>query len=973
MSGTLTTDQTKWLSALIPPTGGKGEIVTKSDAAAERLKTRAQVLEGVLGKIDTIKPDLVKASKQVEMMDKQGQKLKLLTGELDPDKEIDTRHDIGQDSKIVGDDQLQKITNLMSVIVAQQDVLRDAKVTPTGTLSGDGSGEPLFSESDIATEIWTPLFRAGVVPENLIVTRYSQVAKTFKGAQQAYSKRLQAFTEASQDKNDLIETLGLGTEAIKTCGNIADTVVAGILELNGAPKELKETYKNSIALIAAAGAGLLTVGQHLLEPGDVSKLIKAGSETLIARLGVGGLAETTQKILSKTVEGLLSASKIRENLLKGEFTAAAESLGDVVSHALDGVSTYYDIPEYGQLGGTIKGSIKSMASAKKLFEARTAGTEELVNAMTAFAKELGDLTAHVIKSNVENQQRLEAEQKKKEIDDGLQDKLKIAQRQLETITTQCISTKALGEKINEIVDSSEMNLALEVYAQLGAKVQELQKSVAKGRDPEPIGRAIGELIVDAMNKAKALEDLRTLVVQEVENAKKLTDEVQGPSDVGEPEGDEEDAGGADSEKIKEALARLEAARQSMSPEEALLAGVEIKARTEALQKDSEDFAQMLNNDFAGAMAESEDPVQQARLAVAKLEPLIAKLKQDKAWLKLMDTLANVPLKVAAAMFEQAGPLGSFKECAQNMYAAVQHLRELQKWQQSMADSRNAGASELVAAEFNRAGLEESYKQSDFINAGLKAIETIGSALKLSVALAPVGGGIEVASKLTSETAKLVTKYFDAGKLKKAWRDYETAIADPEDRKNIRQALRSNPTLSKYALAWAAVEGQSQLARDAMRSCGLSDAVLNDKDTNAHAVVEYLETLFDRDPIVLKSQPSPDSWWPAAVELSSRGWMKFLKAAADAEGSLQDTSGLAITQLLVRMEKQLPAAQATPIDETAVKLARATVDELIDALDEYTPLKDNDDPHDSMRKYASAMQALAELQRRNLPAGTPVTV
>lgn len=192
------------------------------------------------------------------------------------------------------------------------------------------------------------------------------------------------------------------------------------------------------------------------------------------------------------------------------------------------------------------------------------------------------------------------------------------------------------------------------------------------------------------------------------------------------------------------------------------------------------------------------------------------------------------------------------------------------------------------------------------------------------------------------------------------------MLDPDNRKKVRAALRSNATLAKYALAWAATEARDPLAREAMRKCGLSDAVLADEDTNAQAVVEYLETLYDKDPVVLKASPVPSRWWPGKPELSARSWIKFLAAAEKTETGLRGASSVLVTQLLVRMEKLMPAATTQPVDDTAVAAARAALDELIEVLTDYDPLDEAGEPQAEMRQYADVLLAQAELKRRTLP-------
>jgi hypothetical protein len=986
MSGTLTVEQSNWLEGLIKPSGGgKGDVAKKSDAAGTRLKTRQQVLDGVLNEIDTIKGKLAPAMQAYELIDNKGKSQKLLTSELNPDDEIDTRHDARGDSRIKDEKVLLEIGKLVRVLNAQEATLRDSYANPDGTLSDAMTDDPLFTEDEIADEIWTPLVRAGLFPENLVKKKHSEVAKMFAAAQEEYNQRLEAFRESGGSTSTTADNLGLGAEIATSVGKIA----TGVLELESFPKEIqgvsRDTIKNGIEVIAATGE-ILTVAQKSLSR-DGGTVLAAAQKGVKLAIAAAGLAEPTQKLLEKAFESAVHGGKFVSNIVQKKTDEAIGSLADALAGSLETVGSYYNDDSYKILAGRVKGSIKTLGATKKVYDAIDTGETDVVEAITELAKEAGDLVAGEIKGSIETEDRLRRERELKQITDELDSKVKAAQLQIEQLTGACLSAAKVKDDLDEVVNSTQVTLAVQVSQQLATKWQALLCSAAKGQDPGGTAREMNTLLQEAAKKIKDLDQLREEIRKGAGEVKAKTEEGASKpegGDDGDEDEDDDDGNGEDeeerSDKEKEILGQLSEARNAMTPEVALLTDAEAKARLEAMQKDAEEFARLLGNDFAAAVNETDNSVQQARLAVSKLAPLIEKLKKDKAYLKLADTLASVSLAVGKAMFETLNPAGSFvtpaasfKECATNIYSAINHMTELAKWEESMADSRNAGASALVAAEFHRAGLEKKYRNADWINGAIKAVETIGAALKVSGIAAPLGTSIVGGTKAVGETAKLVTKFYNAQELKKAWEDYEAATLDPEDRKKVRQALRSNATLAKYALAWAAVTARDPLARDAMRKIGLSDAVLADKDTNAQAVVEYMETMFAEDPVVLRTVPNPHDWWPGKPMLTSRNWMKFLKAAEETDKGLQGQSAILITQLLVRMEKLMPAALTTPIDEGAVKAARAAVDELIDGLRDYVPLDSDDDSAKGMRDYADVLQAQAELRRRSLPAVQEVTV
>ena len=969
MSGSLTADQTKWLAGLVKPAGGgPGDVAAQSDTARTRRDTRRDVLDGVLRAVGAIEGRLADAMGQYKLLTADGQTVQLLTGAGDPDAEIDTRHDVRAGSAMVNPDAIKAIQPLYEVLIGQSAVLRDARAAPDGTPADDGAGDPLFTEADIADEIWTPLVRAGVLPENLVQKRYSDVAKLFAGAQAEYGRRLAAFSEQAEAESSLADSLGLAADAMSSLGTIADGLAAGVLHATGAAEGTKKTIKDGIAVIAAVGSGGLTVAQSVVAGVDGPALLKAAIFGAKQAVGVADLAGATKAILGKAIDAAVHAGSFVQSILKGEVQAASGSLADAVAGGLDALGQYYDDPAYAQLGGHLKGSIKTLAAAKKVQSLVATGGADLVDAVSDLVKQAGDLAVHAIKSNIENQARLALETQQQAVTDELDAKLREAQRSLEALTGACFAVSKLQDDVDAIVQSAQMQAVLQANTALAAKWRELLCAAAKGVNPAPLGREIEALLTGLQTKQAALEQLRLEVAAGVAKAKEEREALEEGEEDEEEDEDEEDEEGEDdaSDTVKEIMAQLAAAEAVSQPADALVAGVEAQARLQKVQADAAAFGIALRNDFTAAMNETDDGVRQARLAVSKLAPVIEGLKRDKAYLTLADTLVTVGVTVGKTMFEQIGPLGSFKACATSVYGAIGHMQELGRWEDSMRDSRNAGASALVAAEFNRAGLEARFRSADWINAAVKAVEAVGSALKVTGVAAPLGTALEGAAKVGGEGAKLVTKFYDAATLKKAWTDYQLAMQDPEDRKAVRQALRSNPTLAKYALAWAAVVAHDPLARDAMRQTGLSDAVLADKDTSATAVVEYLEAVYDTDPVVLKATPPREDWWPGAPALSSRNWVKFLKAAEDTDAGLQGESAILVTQLLVRMEKRVPADFPAPVDAASVTAARSALDELIDALAAYDPRETEGDRHDGMRRYAAAMRALAELRRRRLP-------
>jgi hypothetical protein len=282
---------------------------------------------------------------------------------------------------------------------------------------------------------------------------------------------------------------------------------------------------------------------------------------------------------------------------------------------------------------------------------------------------------------------------------------------------------------------------------------------------------------------------------------------------------------------------------------------------------------------------------------------------------------------------------------------------------------NAGAYALVAAQLSRAGLDEqAYNEANY-KALAKFLQTIGKTMKVSGFMSLQGAMLSAGTTVVEIGRKALTDFYAKQEMEDAWKAYVAALESPDNRKLQREALRKNATLAKYAVAWAATEGHDRMAMDAMTQCGLTPQVLEHEDTNAHKVVEYLETVFDNDPVVLKASPSRPDWWPGPPELSSRTWTKFLKAAADADPPMDRGGGVPVTKSLVAVETALSKAEAAPTDKPKVQAAIDALTALIGLTGSYRPVDENGAGHKSAQTYVDALGALAEQKRIHLPVLT----
>lgn len=310
--------------------------------------------------------------------------------------------------------------------------------------------------------------------------------------------------------------------------------------------------------------------------------------------------------------------------------------------------------------------------------------------------------------------------------------------------------------------------------------------------------------------------------------------------------------------------------------------------------------------------------------------------------------------------------------------AVEKTQEMMVWRENVEDAMTA-VSPQADAMLNRSGLQSKQAMQANVQAALDAAKVVAEVLKMTpvAASAPVIEASVGAAEAAIELADLI---YTEAQLAKAWAIYVEARATPQDRWLARKATRENPTLSKYSMAYGALNGDP-MAREGMRRCGLNKQVLANPGTNIDKVVTFLEAKYPDDPVLLRAVPPKDKWHPGPIEMTSTSFMRFYSAAttqADVDPS-GDVSGIA--GALAKLEAAETAFEAA-VKEVSERAATVTLSEhkkrpvtlggtakedlslslmtLRDQLDRYKPVDaTTQKPHGEMVKYIDALRAKSE--------------
>jgi hypothetical protein len=252
-----------------------------------------------------------------------------------------------------------------------------------------------------------------------------------------------------------------------------------------------------------------------------------------------------------------------------------------------------------------------------------------------------------------------------------------------------------------------------------------------------------------------------------------------------------------------------------------------------------------------------------------------------------------------------------------------------------------------------------------INAACEGVKIVGAALQCSPAViggivaAQVASGVEAVEAVLYELAK---RY----QLEHAWTTYKRALRDPENRKLGLIAMRENPTLAKYAVAWGAVIQKDPLVTDFIGYCGIDSETIRG-NTNVPRVVEYLEARMPDDVVVVGRDVGSDAdWAPASVSLTADSWIDA-KTRGETMGGVTPIDTPAIESAFLNFEKAAASLEKAKTRSLKTREAKAgaclaRLKELVPALRNYKPKdKNSKEHHEEMWQVTLQFVAKADLE------------
>ena len=315
---------------------------------------------------------------------------------------------------------------------------------------------------------------------------------------------------------------------------------------------------------------------------------------------------------------------------------------------------------------------------------------------------------------------------------------------------------------------------------------------------------------------------------------------------------------------------------------------EEEATDKELEQEMDDFKSQLALGFS---AGSNDP-EALKLAQESnsIDKLINQVQADRAMLQMAENIFDSGIKTAAEFFEPLKMVSSGKDFVKNLILAVRRALELKEWIDLRTDAINA-ASVQGFAFANRVKNLQIQVSDKTLEAVLELAQLIGAAASCSGIGSAAGVALSKGAAATQAIKDLVMDAFKEADLRRQWKLYLNCLANPYDRAQMRDCIAGNPTLSKYAMAFAAVDEDDAIAKEGMKACGINEATLKNPSTNSDKVVSFLETKFDEDPQLIK-RVKKCPWQKAPTDLTLASWLKNKKAATEKKNDKLEKGGTA---------------------------------------------------------------------------------
>lgn len=923
------------------------------------------------------------------------------------DVSVDSNKDIGKDTQPISDEAVAAMRNAFERILEVQQRME---------LQIDGDGAPLFSDDDIRREVWTPLVRSGLIPDNLVPDKFSEHAKAMEGAKELYQDKLAAFSKSHTAKG---EKVGQAFRVVKETVSLGATFASGVVSAANAEEAAKldqdlltEKAAQKVAEDAlenpgitnqqkaeleaardAADAAKKAIWARQTELDTVQKAVTNSTLLLTGFVGIGEMvadhvhAPADQKSLDKWVKtidvalnlaaGIASASAdlaMRTTLSKNEGGLSAESKG-LIGAVTAGIKCGFTGSRLATAGAMIfrePDPKKQAAGWKSLLEKLASSVEAGIKA--AAQKSFGD---------------------------GDKDQ----QAKLNQVAAACklaITQAATGPQLVEAIKNNDRQGLMKL---LGGTVVGATFAGALG--------ATSELMADAARAdVSLLEELNgsfhASIYTESDEDEAIHGRVHDNTSAGIMDALTGNIGAInDGAALVIDASSAKPTDLSKAELEALLEG-EVDATNQA--QAAKDLQAAFTDDMLAEMVEDVDKqligfnetysaafpdpnltertpeaIDQAMKAIDKA---MANTNALRMKVSVINGLTGGAAGILAAIVPGTGAVVAAQKLVFDLIALQKCVETHNTWCDSMELS-------LIAQSAFSPAIERTLRDAR-IHLSRAAVKAVLDTLKVGLEVGRVfdpTGGTSIASTAVSMTGALVDygyKMHGENAIRKGWNAYVHARANPKDRKAGRAALRMNSTLAKCCIAYGATIQNDTAAKEAIRATGLTIAALQDDKDICVRLIAYLENELADDPTVMKVEKSKSTkWHPGKPQLTIASWTAFKASASKSASPMMARDSLStpaidgafaklgasnywkgkasLAQVMADIETSAKSAGLTQDMEfmqkaAALAHAEPPLQTLVAGFKGYRPVEAGAEgqPHAAMAEACKSFQTLAEL-------------
>ncbi len=387
-----------------------------------------------------------------------------------------------------------------------------------------------------------------------------------------------------------------------------------------------------------------------------------------------------------------------------------------------------------------------------------------------------------------------------------------------------------------------------------------------------------------------------------------------------------------------------------------------KTMNDAVQKEEEEDRKREEAEWESIKNEQSD-----RLRAGKLERKILSLQRKRRWISMGAGITNMGLSMATKAFGPLAIAGTLFKMILAIKDAIAHTTDFIKWHNSQRDMFRAASpySAPLANFIDNAALQAIHAE---MTAAVEAVNMLGAIIECAgghIGVA-VGKGLQAGATIAGAIENILYEAKKRYNLEMAWQSYKLAMVRPENRKLGLIAMKKNPTLAKYAVAWGAVIKKDPLVSDFMARCGLDADTLKDPKANVSKVVTYLEARMPEDITVTGRKGVTTDWAPGTIELTVACWTATKKRGeTKAELVVVETpvleSTLARFDTLYKSTKNAPDRNATQAKNDA-KACYEMINTILAELNGYKAIRSDSKkklPHRQMEDLVGEFKAIAQ--------------